>query len=34
MEFFDLLLIFTAALLAGALNAIAGGGGFHSLPFW
>lgn len=32
MEFFDLLLIFTAALLAGALNAIAGGGSFFSFP--
>lgn len=32
MEFFDLCLIFTAALLAGALNAIAGGGSFFSFP--
>lgn len=32
MECFDLLLIFTAALLAGALNAIAGGGSFFSFP--
>ncbi|MFN3372651.1 MAG: sulfite exporter TauE/SafE family protein [Chloroflexus sp.] len=32
MEFFDLFLIFTAALLAGALNAIAGGGSFFSFP--
>ncbi len=32
MELFDLLLIFTAALLAGALNAIAGGGSFFSFP--
>ncbi|WP_322512770.1 sulfite exporter TauE/SafE family protein [Chloroflexus sp.] len=32
MELFDLLLIFTAALIAGALNAIAGGGSFFSFP--
>ncbi|WP_298819964.1 sulfite exporter TauE/SafE family protein [Chloroflexus sp.] len=32
MNLFDLALIFTAALLAGALNAIAGGGSFFSFP--
>jgi uncharacterized membrane protein YfcA len=32
VELFDLALIFTAALLAGALNAIAGGGSFFSFP--
>ncbi len=32
MELFDLILIFAAALLAGVLNAIAGGGSFFSFP--